>query len=323
MIERFSSLIISIRYTSGFGYFLIGFLISIYDFFRYKKYLPDKYALRLRFKQVHGYKLKIESPLTFNEKMQWLKLYDRRPLHKVYADKSAVRKIYAEKFDSDNLVPLVFSARNWEEIALENMPDYPVIIKPNHASGYYHIIRDKYSCDWNMIRTDCRRWLSKNYYYSSREWQYKDIERLILVEKLLLNPDGSIPNNYRVHCFSGEAGLLSVNIYRKDTRHYIAAKFNRDLEYQDFHYGTEDTDLVSSELLRSIPKPASFEKMIMIAENLARDFAYLRVDFFEIDGKMFHGEVTFHDSGGFDKFIPFEWDLKFGKMIDLNYPNVR
>jgi hypothetical protein len=257
--------------------------------------------------------LDLKNPITFNEKIQWIKLYDRRDIHTLYADKYKVRNFLSKKYGTEYLVPLVMATKNYKDISYANMPDYPVIIKPNHASGWYHIIKDKSKVDWHKIQTDCRCWLNDNYYYFEKEWQYKNIEPCIVVEKLLMGNNGEIPNNYRLHCMNGNVEIVSVNIYQSDNKAYSSGKYNKNWEYLDFRFGTEAVQ----EKIMNLKQPLNLNKMISIAEDIAKDFHYVRVDFYEVEGKLYYGEITLHDSSGYDKIIPFDWDTKFGKLIPL------
>lgn len=314
---QIKTLLNRIIYSSNLGYYFARILFGIRHFFSFRLYLPDKCAVQKQFRRAQGYKMNMGNPKTLNEKMQWLKIYDRTPLHTLYADKYAVRKFFEERFGKEGLIDLVYQTTFWKDITIEKMPDFPFIIKPNHGSGWYHIIKDKNTADWNKIRIDCRFWLSQNPYQMQKEWQYKNIPPCIIVEKLLIPKNGRIANNYRVHCMSGHVEIISVNLYLGNTRNFIARKFNKKWEPLNFRFGSEDINDISTKYHEEIPMPVNFDRMMFIAEDIAKDFAYVRVDFYEVDDKMYYGEITFHDSGGYDKIRPFEWDEKFGAMVNL------
>lgn len=252
-----------------------------------------------------------------NEKMQWLKINNRTDSHTILADKWKVRNLIKTHYDDKILTSITFQTYNWKDIVKENMPDYPFIIKPNHASGWYHIIHDKNKIDWKKIRQDCRFWLSQNYYLFGREWQYKNIKPCLLVEKLLIPASGSLPNNYRLHCLSGKVEIISVNICFENPNVFIAKKFDSKWNELNFRFGVEMKNQESYEN-KQVNPPKNLALMIEIAEDIAKNFAYLRVDFYEVDEKLYFSEITFHDSGGYDRILPFEWDTKFGQMIHLN-----
>lgn len=313
-------LLFKLMYSSNLGFHLAIIMVRIKNYYSHAIYLNDREAVKRQFKSAHGYPLDIDNPKTLNEKMQWLKLNDRTPKHTLYADKYTVRDFMKNKYGEDGLVPLVLYTKDWKVINKGNMPNYPIIIKPNHASGWYHIIHNKNEADWHKIRTDCRFWLTQNYYTMQREWQYKDIEPCIMVEELLIPSNGGLPNNYRLHCLSGNVEIVSVNICFGDPNSFVAKKFNKNWEILDFEFGIELKQKEEFENI-VIERPKNFERMVNIAEDIAKEFAYVRVDFYEVDDKLYFGEITFHDSGGYDKISPFDWDVHFGNLIKLNILN--
>jgi hypothetical protein len=303
-------------YSSNIGFRIAIIIVKIRNFYSYSMYLNDIEAVKKQFKRAHGYHLDIDHPKTFNEKMQWLKINDRTPNKTFYADKYAVRDYMMSKYGEDGLVPLVFHTNDWRLVIIDNMPDYPIIIKPNHASGWFHIIYNKNDADWHKIKTDCRFWLSQNYFPIGREWQYQDIEPCILVEKLLVPSSGGLPNNYRLHCLGGSVEIVSVNVHLDDPKNIVAKKFNKNWDVLDFKFGMEQKH--KNEFNNIVfEKPKKFERMVNIAEDIAKEFDYVRVDFYEVDSKLYFGEITFHDSGGYDKLLPFTWDEHFGNLVHL------
>lgn len=306
-----------ILYSGSWGFHLAKYLSSIKNIYSYRLLLNDKQAIKNRFKKAQGYELNLESPITMNEKLQWLKLNDRTELHTLFADKWLVRNYIKNHYDEDILTEVVFQTFNWRDILIENMPDCPFIIKPNHASGWYHFVYDKTKVNWNQIRLDCRFWLTQNYYYFEREWQYKNINPCLIVEKLLIPQNGGIPNNYRLHCLSGNVEIISINFCFDHPNEFIAKKFDKNWNQLDFKFGVENK-VYEKYLNIKIDRPKTLDRMIHIAEDIAKKFAYVRVDFYEVDHKLYFNEITFHDSGGYDKIIPFEWDIKLGNLMPLN-----
>jgi hypothetical protein len=150
------------------------------------------------FERKQGYKLDLDNPKTLNEKIQWLKIHDRKPLYTICADKYAIRDYISEKFGDKYLIPLVMHTSDVKQLNANNLPNYPFIIKANHDSGNYKIIRDKNNVDWAKQQLICKSWLLNNYFPVDREWQYKNIKPQIVVEKLLIQKDGKIPNDYNI-----------------------------------------------------------------------------------------------------------------------------
>jgi hypothetical protein len=303
-------------YSGEFGFHIALLANKFKNLYSYRLYFNDSEAIQYRFKIAHGYSFDLDNPNTLNEKIQWLKINDRTALHTLLADKWKVRDYIKGKYGDDILTDVVFQTENWNDIVIENMPNFPFIIKPNHGSGWYHIVYDKTKVNWNHIRSDCRFWLAENYYQFEREWQYKHIQPCLIVEKLVIPQKGGLPNNYRLHCLSGKVEMISINICFDNPNKFIAKKFDKNWNQLDFKFGVEMKD---QDKLRNIIiyPPKSLDKMIDVAENIAKHFSYVRVDFYEVDNKMYFNEITFHDSGGYDKIIPFEWDVKLGKLIDL------
>ncbi|MCG2461179.1 glycosyl transferase [Flavobacteriaceae bacterium F89] len=254
-----------------------------------------------------GYTLNLKNPKSLNEKAQWLKLHDRSPLHVTCADKFAVRDHIKEKIGEKYLIPLVLSTTDIEEIAPENLPDYPVIIKTNHNSGGVTIVKDKNTMDWLKIRDTLKEQLRSNYGDGKGEWQYKDIKPCIIIEKLLLDKSGNIPPDLKLHCFNGKLKFVQVDLDR-------AIDHKRNLYDENWSFLDCTWRYKNG---RDIKKPKVFDEMVAVAEKLAQDFIYVRVDLYNLEDKIYFGELTFHTESGFGKFEPQEWDYKLGKMLQL------
>jgi hypothetical protein len=311
--------LINIMGVSDITFNIVIHLLNFYRYFSQKKFLTDKKDLEIRFKRAQGYKLDLINPKTINEKIQWLKLYDRTAFHTRCADKYEVRSFFKKEFGEIHLIDLVLHTTDWREIRAENMPDFPFIIKPNHGSGWYKIIHNKNEVDWKEMQTMARYWLSQNYYSFQREWQYKNIKPAIIVEKLLICKNGQIPTNYRVHCMHGKVELIALTVYLGgNTENYRNLKFDREWKYLNFDWAEKGADLTRLRYDGEFTKPECINKIIEIAENVSKYFKYVRVDFFEVDGNLYHGEITFHDGGGFERITPHAWDLKLGSLLDLD-----
>lgn len=288
------------------GYFLIHPFKSMYDFYRYRL-ISEKTFLKREFEKKLGYKLNLENPKTLNEKIQWLKLKDRTPLHTLVADKYTVRKYIKEKIGAEYLIPLVYQTRNPLDIKPENLPDFPVIIKTNHDSSIKTIVRDKSKINWHKVRKDLARQLKRNYYYQNKEWQYKNIEPRVIVEKLLMDKNGNIPFDYKLHCFNGKLVFIQVDIDRQiDHKRNI---YDTDWNFINCQWIYKNGDIVE--------KPKSFDRMHSIAKTLAQDFYYVRVDLYNLEGEIYFGELTFHSESGLGAFVPTKWDHNFGNILKL------
>lgn len=266
-----------------------------------------------KFKNVFGRELNWNNPETLNEKMQWLKLNVRENFHTVYADKLAARKIWRQ-YGSDGLIPLLYQTDDWRDITNSRIPDVPCIIKANTGSGTYQIIRDKGRVSIQRLRHECRKWMMVNYYHHSQEWQYKNIKPCIIIEQLLLDKNGHIPNDYKLHFINGELRFVYCSIDREGAnyRSIYSPEWKRmNMEWVGVrnHKGGLFGD--------DIPKPETFKRMREIGTDIAKRFKYVRVDFYEVDGRLYYGEITLHHGSGFDTFEPPYWDKYYGEMLAL------
>jgi hypothetical protein len=303
-----------LKSTGNIGFYAAVLIVKVYRLLRYN-FFSDKFYLKKKFLKIHGYPLSWENPRTLNEKMQWLKINDRRPINTLLADKFAVRAYIAEHFGEEFLIPLLFKTTKPTELKPENLPQEPFIIKSNHDSGNYIIVRDKTTVDWHSVQLQFKWSMAFNYYFQDREWQYKNIKPCILVEKLLQQKDGKIPNDYKLHCINGSAAFVYVSVDRegKNKRNIYDKNWN-ELHFTFAAKGKNISNIRGEE----IEPPLSYPKMIEFAEQIAQLYPYVRVDFYDVDGKLYFGEVTHHHGGGFDRFSPVEWDLKWGEMIELD-----
>ena len=285
----------------------------IYDFFLYR-IIPEKVFINMTYKEVFGSYPNLKNPKTLNEKMQWLKLYDRTALHTKCADKFLSREHIKKSIGKQYLVPLVFKTKDISKIVSENLPDYPSVVKTTHGQGVVHIIKDKFNIDYELIHQDLRKSLRENYYYKSKEWQYKNIIPRIIVEKLLICKNGKMPNDYKFHCFNGRVHIVYVSVDREGLNKRNI--YDRDWNPLLFTWAKKfkDTSNIRGE---EIDPPDNYEEMLIIAEKLSQDFRYVRIDLFNVDGNIFCGEITFHHGSGLDVFNPPEWDRKLGDILNL------
>ncbi len=281
---------------------------KLIDFFRYR-ILPEKVFLRLIFKKRLGYQLNLGSPKTINEKFQWLKLNDRRLINTQCSDKYLVRDYISKTLGSQFLIPILYNTKNPFDLLNASLPDIPFIIKCNHDSSGGLIVWNKELID---IQTEVNRLyvnLSRNYFYHKREWQYKNIEPRIVIEKLLFSSNHKIPDDYKLHCFNGKLKYIQVDIDRHiDHKRNI---YNANWELQKFEWE------YPSDIDRALKKPLLLDEMKELAEKIAKDFIYIRVDLYEVEGKIYFGELTFHPEAGLGKILPKEYDVKMGQELIL------
>lgn len=288
------------------GHLLISPAKKLYDIYRFR-IITDKIFIKRAFKRILGYNLNLENPKTLNEKVQWLKLNDRTQLHTVCADKYAVREYVKEKIGEHYLIPLVYHTDNPADILPENLPDFPCIIKTNHGSGGHVIVKDKSKIDWKSVQKKLAKSIKSNHYYMFREWQYKNIDPCIVVEKLLLDKNFNIPLDYKFHCFNGNVNIITINIDRYSNH-------KRNLYDKDWNFINCRMCLPNGV---DAGKPKMLNKMKSLAEVLAHDFRYVRVDLYNVGSEVYFGELTFSPLAGFMQFNPPEWDRIFGDQLML------
>lgn len=274
-------------------------------------FLPDKIYLKLAFRIRHGRKLSLKTPKTFSEKLQWLKLYNRKPEQTIMVDKYAVRDFVAEKIGSEYLIPLLGVWDSPDDIEFDSLPEQ-FVLKCNHTSGAgLHICTDKSTLDKEAVKEDLKTAMNKDYYLTNREWPYKNVPRKIIAEKYMIDVSTNDLRDYKFFTFDGEPKFLFVASERhKEGSETKFDFFDMNYNHMDFTNGHPN----AAELPQ---KPECFEEMISLARKLSEGTPHLRVDFYEIDGKVYFGELTFFHWSGMIPFNPVEWDYKLGEMLHL------
>lgn len=274
--------------------------------------VEDKKYLKIQFKDRVGYPLNLEEPQSFNEKLQWLKLYDRNPKYTMMVDKYRVREYVTDKIGSEYLIPLLGVWDNPDDINFNELPE-KFVLKCNHNSGTgMCICKDKSKLDIAKVKAELQKGLNQDYYLTSREWPYKDVPRKIICEKFMSNQnheDGGI-NDYKFMCFGGKVKCSFVCSERFNSDCVKVTFFDRDWNVMPFerHYPKSAVP---------IQKPANYENMIMIAEKLSEDIPFVRIDLYEINGKIYFGEMTFFPGSGLEEFTPETADYELGNWIKL------
>lgn len=270
-------------------------------------WMPDKWYLSLMFRSKMGYWMDWKHPQTFNEKLQWLKIHDRDPLYTQLVDKCEVRKYIAKKIGDEYLIPLLGIWSNIKDIDFDKLPNQ-FVLKCTHDSGSVIICKNKESFDVAAAKQKLAKALKVKYYALSREWPYKNVKPQIIAERYLESND---LNDYKFQVFNGKVKNCFVcsKRFSKDGLHvtFFDRRWN-PLNFTKLY--PKETD--------ALAQPVFFEKMVEISEKIAKQFRFLRVDFYEYENRIYIGELTFYPGAGFEKFDPPEWDKKFGDLIDLN-----
>jgi len=270
-------------------------------------WLPDKPYIKTAFKSIIGRKLDLKNPKTFNEKLQWLKLYDRCPEYTTYVDKYSVRQYIADTIGEKYLIPLLGVWENPDDIDFANLPDQ-FVLKCTHNSGLgMCICEDKSKLDMNTIKKNLRKGLKQNYYLTSREWPYKNVKRRIIAEKYIVDESGYELKDYKIFCFHGHPKLIQVTF----NHHSTINLYDCDWNYLplSWSYQTDPSHLID--------KPNRLADMLQLAEKLSGDYSFARIDFYSVIDHIYFGEITFYPTSGLGQFKPEEWDRTLGDWIML------
>lgn len=276
-------------------------------------FLPDKLYLRLFYFATTGRKINFKNPVGYNEKLQWLKMNDQRPEYTRLVDKLAVRNHIDQVLGEGYMFPLLGKWKRFEEIDFSQLPDQ-FVLKCNHDSGSTRIVQDKSSLtqkDLAEMKKFYNKRLQKDFYYAGREYPYKGIESYLIAEQLMINnkePDKSI-EDYKFFCFNGEPKILYVAVDRSTDCKF--AFFDMDFNRLNITHNHPNTDKI-------IEKPAAFEEMKEIAAKLSQGMRQVRIDLYELNGKIYFGEYTFFNGGGFQLFHPEEWERRLGDWINID-----
>lgn len=277
----------------------------------------DRETTIRKYKKIYGKTPQLDNPQSLNEKILWLKLNDRTPLHTLCADKYTVRSYLKDKFGEEYLIPLLYETDDYKKINYQTIPDTPCIIKATHSQGDMLIVRNKKDVDLKKLQYQMKIWLKRNLYDETQEWQYKNCKPRIIIEKLLLDKDGHIPNDYKLHFINGKLEFVYCSVGRETTNKRNIYDSNWNPLYFSWVEPYKDAANIRGE---EIPAPDSFETMKRIGEEIAKDFPYyVRVDFYDVDGVLYFGEVTFHHGSGFDVFVPSHYDMEYGAKMKLPF----
>lgn len=277
--------------------------------------LSDKKFIEYRFLSEMGYKLNLKSPQTFNEKLQWLKLYDRNPEYTKMVNKYEVREYIKEKIGEEYLIPLIGVYDKFDDIDFDKLSNQ-FVIKCNHDSGGLIICKDKNRLDIETARKKINRSLKTNYYYSGREWPYKNVKPKILIEKYMEDSNKSDLIDYKLFCFNGIPKIVLVCSERFSSSNMCETWFDMNWKLIDM---TESGHRVDS----TISKPKQLKKMVELSKKLSKNIPFIRVDWYEIGDKLYFGELTFYPASGFEKFEPKEWNKKIGDMLSIDKLGVK
>lgn len=285
-----------------------NYRFSVNNYLGLYKCVDDEHFLKWVYYRKMNKRLDLENPKTFNEKLNWLKLYDRNPIYTTMVDKYASKKFMIEKIGKEYVVPLLGGPwYSFDEINFDALPDR-FVLKTNHDSGGVLLCRNKASFDKKKARSFFKKHLSRNYYWSCREWPYKNIRPCIFAEEYLEDGSGDAIYDYKFFCFNGEPKIMYLS---RDKAEDPRTDFF-DMEYQHLNLQMRDPN---ADVLPE--KPIRFEEMKTLAKRLSQGIPHVRVDFFMVGDRLFIGETTFFHCAGFVSVKPDIWNTILGDWITL------
>lgn len=272
--------------------------------------MDDKKFLKKTFKYRFGYELDLDNPKTFNEKLQWLKLYDRKPIYTIMVDKYKAKSYVANLIGEKYIIPSLGVWKNFNDIDFDSLPNQ-FVLKCTHDSGGVFIVKDKSQINKNMMRKEISRNQRRNYFYLGREWPYKNVPPLIIAEKYMTEKAGGEIIDYKIHNFSGEPKVILVCKNRHQESGLTEDFYSIEWE----HLALKRAGCANSE--EEICTPEELPKLLELSRVLSKGFPFLRTDFYIIDHKVYFSELTLYPASGFEGFEPEKWDQIFGSWINL------
>ena len=273
-----------------------------------KMLIPDSIYIQVLYYKLLGKKLNLTNPTTFNEKLQWLKLYDHNPEYTTMVDKYSAKKWVADRIGEEYIIPTLGVWNSFDEIDFDKLPDQ-FVLKCTHDSGGIVICKDKSSFNIEAAAEKLNHALKMNFYLISREWPYKNVPPRIIAEPYVLDESGVELKDYKIFCFNGKARYIEVDFNR-----FVDHKLNTyDFDWNPLNF----CDKSKNDYSADIKKPTRLADMKRIAEELSEGTKFLRVDFYSIYDQIYVGELTLYPGSGFILFDPPETDLNLGKILDL------
>lgn len=272
------------------------------------RFLPDELYIQIYYFAHFKRFANLRKPQTYNEKLNWLKLHDRNPLYMTLVDKCEVKEYVAEIIGDEHIIPTLGVWDSFDEIDFDALPEQ-FVLKCTHDSEGLVIVKDKAKLDKAAAKAKIEAALKQNFYYIGREWPYKNVKPRIIAEQYMEDHvDGEL-RDYKFFCFNGEPKAMFVASDRASDH----VKF----DYFDMQFHHLDIKQKYPHAAKPLRKPKTFEKMIELSKVLSKNYPHVRVDFYEVDGCLYFGELTFYHLSGFMPFEPNEWDYTFGEWLKL------
>ena len=276
----------------------------------YFKFVPDDLCIKILYHLYFGKKIDLNKPRTFNEKLQWLKLNDRKEIYSSMVDKYEAKQIVSSLLSEDVIIPTFGVWDNYNEIDFRSLPEQ-FVLKCTHDSGNIIICEDKTTFDYELAKRKLCKGLKTNFFWSEREWPYKDVKPRIIAEKFMKDDNTKELCDYKIHCFNGVPKLVLVCKDRFSNNGLSEDFFTVNWEHLDVrrpdHRNSDET----------IVRPENLDQMLEYAQVLSKGTIFLRTDFYSINGKIYFGEMTFFPAGGFEAFDPEDFDILLGDWLKI------
>lgn len=295
-----------------FGYVNVS-AVDCDNLYRRIDELADSDFLKLKYYCIHGKILDLESPKDLNEKLQWLKIHDRNPLYVTLGDKYKAREYLRNLFGEEYLIPLLYVTYDYNDIAEGKIPNTDCAIKSNCWSGDVEIIREGAEVEYDRLRMKFEKIFNSNWSALAREWWYSRMTPCILVEKLLTTKEGKLANDYKLHFLNGKLQFIYCSIDREGANYRKI--YSEKWEEVPFSWNGSATPPEFDK--PNIKPPATLDKMISMGRIIAEKLPYVRVDYYDVDGKLYFGEITLSHGAGFDRFVPDKYDEIYGERLVL------
>ncbi|MDE6135977.1 MAG: hypothetical protein K2F97_00700 [Muribaculaceae bacterium] len=274
--------------------------------------IPDKIYLQMLYRLQTGNKLRTENPVTFCEKIQWLKLYGNQDQYTTMVDKAAVKDYVAERIGAEYIIPTIGIWDSFDDIDIDSLPER-FVLKTTHGGGSMGVCvcADKKTFDRAKARKMLNKSLSTDIYKAYRERPYRDVPRRILAEEFIEMPGKEDLSDYKIFCFNGRP----VYIQLIQDRHS-----GETIDFYDTEWQLQPfigLNPAARHAAQPAPRPEGLDKMLEIATTLSAGIPFVRVDLYNINGRILFGELTFYPGSGMGRFAPSEWDTTLGQLIEL------
>ena len=270
-------------------------------------WMSDKFYICTLWRMVMGYKLDLKNPQTFNEKLQWLKLYDHNPLYTTLVDKLRVKDWVAEKIGAQYVIPTLAVYNSVDEIDLDKLPEQ-FVLKCNHDSGSVFVCKDKSTFNLIEVKNKLGEALKRNFYYEAREWPYKNVKPCIFAEAYMQEDNGDLLD-YKVFNFNGEPKLIQVDFdrFKEHKRNLYDIAWNIIEAKINFPNNTK----------KKIDRPCKLDDLLNLSRVLSRGLIHVRTDFYLINNQVYFGEMTFYHGAGYERIVPDTFHEYMGELIEL------